>query len=293
MSNNYIIIVDDDPTFTKAFINEAAAKNINVAPKTSLEGLKQLLPNHAHKYAAVVLDIKCLIDDKQPKEDSNFIGAALAYLNTTVPGFPRFILTGDESEFNGVKKYHSSEQLFLKTPEDQETLLKELTGCIKNAVPLRVKRENPLPFEAFDKKLLPESKEVKLVNIFLAYEEKDTSKFKGILADIRELHEEIYRQVNARNKAVIRDSFMDGNNSPKFNSQLFKHLEGNPDHFNNHKLTTTPYMDSTMLATTKYIHSTTSEFIHSTSKTKYTITTYTLRALINALQEMIIWSKQY
>jgi hypothetical protein len=36
---------------------------------------------YAHKYAAVVLDIKCLLKDNQAKEDASFITAALKYLD--------------------------------------------------------------------------------------------------------------------------------------------------------------------------------------------------------------------
>jgi hypothetical protein len=59
---------------------------------------------YAHKYAAVVLDIKCLLKDNQAKEDASFITAALKYLDSTIPRFPRFILTGDESEFDTLKR---------------------------------------------------------------------------------------------------------------------------------------------------------------------------------------------
>lgn len=86
---NSIILIDDNNDFIRDFTNEAFAKGITVASKNSLEGLKQLLPAYQHKYAAVVLDIKCLLQDSQAKEDSSFIGSALTYLNSTVPLFPR------------------------------------------------------------------------------------------------------------------------------------------------------------------------------------------------------------
>lgn len=291
--SNYIILTDDDKDFTNVFVNEAAAKKINVATKESLEGLKQLLPKFAHKYAAVVLDIKCLLDDAQGKEDATFIGAALTYLDSTVPGFPRFILTGDESEFEGVKRYHAGEQMFLKTPQDKEKLFKELEYCVKNAEPLRLRRENPLVFEAFDQNKITPSKDLLLLSILSKYNETDSSKYKGILGDIRELHEEIYKCLNKRNKKVVPDTYVDGNKSPTFTSAFYKHLEGNPDPAKKFKPTTIPYQDSTILSTTRYIHNTCSEFLHNSSKTGYQINHYTIKALINAIMEIIIWSKQF
>lgn len=121
-----IILIDDKQDFIEDFTNAAYAKRITVAPKTSLEGLKQLLPAYAHKYAAVVLDIKCLLRDDQAKEDAAFITAALKYLDTTIPGFPRFILTGDESEFDTLKRYYVDEKMYIKKPDDQERLLNDL-----------------------------------------------------------------------------------------------------------------------------------------------------------------------
>lgn len=290
---NNCILVDDDKDFIKSFTNEAFAKGITIYPKNSLEGLKQLLPAYSHKYAAVVLDIKCLLKDDQAKEDAAFITAALKYLDSTIPGFPRFILTGDESEFNNLKKYYKEEKMFLKKPEGQAELLKELDYCVQHAEPLRIKRENPIIFEAFDIGLLPGNKEQLIINILKNYNENNPAKFKGIIGDIREFHEEIYKSINSRNKAVVPDTYISGNGSPKFIQAFYNHLEGNLDRNNNFIPTTTAYQDSTIQGGTKYLHQACSEFLHGTSKTNYQISSYTVKSLFNVLMELIIWSKQY
>ncbi|KQS41828.1 hypothetical protein [Pedobacter sp. Leaf194] len=290
---NNIILIDDDKDFTTSFVNEAAALTIGVSPQSSLEGLKRILPAFAHKYAAVVLDIKCLLTDSQTKESADFIGAALHYIDTNVPGFPRFILTGDETEFEGLKKYYPKEKMFLKKPDDQKELFIELQSCIKDAEPLRLKRENPAVFEAFDQNKLDVAKETILVSVLINYNESNPAKFKGILADVRELHEEVYRAINKRNKAVVRDSDIKANNSPSFTGSFHKHLEGNPNPADFYKPTTPPYQDSTIAGATKLIHHACSEYVHGTSKTGYQITPYAIKALVNSLLEVIIWSKQY
>ena len=178
---NSIILVDDDNEFIRNFTNEAYAKKITVAAKTSLEGLKQLLPAYAHKYAAVVLDIKCLLRDDQAKEDASFITSALKYLDSTISGFPRFILTGDDSEFDTLQRYYTEEKMFIKKPDDQERLLNELLYCVQNAEPLRIKRENFDIFDAFERGLLPTNKEVTVLNIIRRYDEKDPANFKGVI----------------------------------------------------------------------------------------------------------------
>jgi len=290
---NNIILIDDNKTFSDSFVNEAAAKNLAVSPKPSLQGLKQILPALAHKYAAVVLDIKCLITDDQSKEDASFIGAALKFIDITTPGFPRFILTGDDTEFEHLKRYYPNERMFLKNPDDLADLFKELQYCVANAEPLRLKRENPVIFDAFERGLLAAAKETNLLNILKNYGETNPANFRGIVGDVREMHEEIYKALNRRNKNLIGDQFINGNGSPTFTAPLHRHLEGNPDRQNNYNPTTTVYQDSTISTSTKFIHLTCSEVIHGTSKTQYHISPYTIRALINALMEMIIWSKQY
>jgi CheY-like chemotaxis protein len=290
---NSIVLVDDNQEFIKSFTNEAFAKGITVAAANSLEGLQQLLPKYVHKYAAVVLDIKCLLKDDQVKEDAAFITAALKYLDTTCSGFPRFILTGDESEFDTLKRYYTEEKMYVKKPDDQEKLLNELLYCTQNAEPLRLRRENLAIFDAFDKSLLPPNKENTLFSILKQYNETDITKFKGIIGDVRELHEEIYKSLNIRNKNVVPDIHVNGNGSPIFSMAFYKHLEGNLDRNNNYNPTTQPYQDSTVQSATKFVHATCSEYLHGTSKTNYTISPYSLKALINALFELIIWSKQF
>ncbi len=290
---NSIILVDDDNKFIGNFTNDAYAAGITVAPKNSLDGLKRLLPAQVHKYAAVVLDIKGLLTDDQAKEDASFIASALRYLDSTIPGFPRFILTGDESEFETLKKYYKEEKLFLKKPDHQAQLLQALQYCVQNAEPLRIKRENPEVFDAFTVGLLPANKEQTLLNIFRNAENSDPAKFRGIIGDVREIHEEIYKSINSRNKAVIPDQFINGNGSPTFITALYRHLEGNLDRNNNYNPTTQPYQDSTISSLTKLIHSACSEYFHGSSKTGYPINRYTVKSLINGLMELIIWSKQY
>lgn len=289
-----IILIDDDEQFAKSFTNEVFAQaKITVAHQRSLQGLKKLLPALGHKYAAVVLDIKGLTDDGQAKEDASFITAALKYLDTTMPNFPRFILTGDESEFDTLKKYYQQEKLFLKKPDDQTRLLQELNYCVINAEPLRIKRENPNVFQVFDRNLLPSANEIKIINVLKGITETNTANFKGIIADIREIHEEIYKALNKRNKLVIPDKFINPNGSPSFKKDLHSHLAGNPGGHPNFAPTSTIYQDSTISSHTKLIQMACSEYLHNTSKANYFISIYTVRALINSLAEMMIWSSQY
>ena len=292
MMNN-IILIDDDKVFSDSFVNITKGRNINVTVGHSLDDLKKYLPALAHKYAAVVLDIKCLLTDTQTIEDASFIPIALKYLDSTIPGFKRFLFTGDESEFDKFKTLYQDEKVFIKKAIDQEKLLNELEFCVQNAEPLRLKRENPLVFDVFDRNLLPSSKELKVLNILKKYNESNSINFTGIVGDIREIHEEVYKSINVRNTSVVPNNCLTSNGSPEF-SKLFKHLLGNPIHRNgSYTPTSAVYQDSTVSGASKFIKNGCSEYLHASSATNYQISHYAIKALTNSLMEVIIWSKQY
>ncbi|WP_156307937.1 DNA-binding transcriptional response regulator [Sphingobacterium endophyticum] len=288
---NSIIIVDDDQDFIKDFTNQAFAKGITVAPANSLEGLQKLLPQYVHRYAAVVLDIKCLLKDDQAKEDSSFIGSALTYLNSTTPGFPRFILTGDESEFDSLKRYHADENMFIKKPDDQERLLYELLYCIQNADLLKIKREYNVVFDIFESGKMNDLAEQMLLKILKeGLIEKNFRNFKGVLADVRSFQETIYKSINIRNKAVVPDNMFRPNGMIKFN-ELMKHLSGGVTP------PTMPLRPVYQVPTVFYLSNTlywsSGEYIHEDPNRSYFISEFTIKSLINNLLELIIWSNQY
>jgi hypothetical protein len=74
--------------------------------------------------------------------------------------------------------------------------------------------------------------------------------------------------------------------------------EHGTERFHDHLLGTAtrsarPYQDTTINSLTKFIHGTCSEYLHNTSQINYQISPYTLKSLINALMEVILWSKNY
>lgn len=288
---NKIVLVDDDAKFSTTFINLAATHGIIVTSLKSLEKLKQILPKFTSSYAAVVLDVKCLLVDDQAKEDESFIGAAISYLDSNVSGFPRFILTADDSSFDVMTNFHAQETVFIKDPDSIERLFRQLSSVCENSEILRIKRKNSKVFSIFESDKLEREDEVRLLEVLKSYDETDRVKFKINL--IRTIHENIYKSLNRRNLRIVPLKYLDSNGSPSFVQDFYNHLLGNPDKSNKHAPTTTVFQDSTIQSITRFIHSSCSEFIHDNSKTKYTISAYTYKALINALLELIIWSDGY
>ncbi len=224
-------------------------------------------------------------------EDAGFIGTAMTYLNQTAPNFPRFILTGDDTEFESLSRYYPDEKLFLKTPQDLVELFSAIQFCIDNSENLRIKRNYPAIFEIFEKGWMDEQGEQQILKIIkTGLTKKDHSQFKGILADIRSMQERIYKVINTKDKNVVPDRMFKRNGMLKF-PDLMKHLSGNHD--NRHRPTTTVYQNNTIDSLAQGIYWSCSEYIHENPNRTYYISEYALKSLTHSLLEIMLWSKRY
>lgn len=288
---NNVLLIDDREDFAQSFTQEASSRTINTAHQKSFNGLKSVLPKHEGKFAAVVLDIKCLLKDDQEIEDASFITVALSYLDQHLPNFPRFILTGDDLEFEKFKGYFKHEKVFLKTPQDLEKLFVELKFCVDNSETLRIKRNNLSVFQIFSSGKMNDAAEAQLLNIIKdVTAEEGFAKFKGILANIRGLQEGIYKSIRDRNPAVVPPNMFQPNGMIRFND-LMRHLNGNV--FPPATPTRTVYQTPAIYQLANSLYWCCGEYIHDDPNRTYFISNYTLKALMNNLLELLLWSKQY
>lgn len=287
-----IILIEDRQEFADQFKILAKSKSIEVIHKRSFDGLKELLPKYEHLCAGVIIDIKCLMKEDQEIEDANFIGAAMTYLDSNLPGYPRFILTGDDTEFNNLKRYYADEKLFLKTPQDLDKLFLKLRYCIDNSSDLRIIREYSSLFEILGKGVTLNPSQNQLLRIIkTGLIEENIVDNKGILSEVRSMQESIYKIINSKNKGVVPDSFMNGGHL-KF-GPLLKHLSGNQDRNNHNHPTTEVYHSNSVNNISNTIYWTCGEYIHEDPNRTYFISKYAVRSLINGLFELLLWSKPY
>ena len=287
---NNVLLVDDRDDFALQFVQDANPYAINISHKRSFDGLKEVLPKFQNNFAAVVLDIKCLLKDNQVKEEASFITVALKYLDETIPRFPRFILTGDDLEFEKFEGYFRHEKVFLKTPDGLLNLMNHLKECVDNSEVLKIKRANIGVFEIFANGIMNHSAEVQLIKILKeGFTNKDYENFKGMLSEIRALQEGMYKSIARRNPTVVPASMFKPNGMIKF-SQLMKHLDGNPQ---NGGATTTIYQNNTISNLANSIYWSCGEYIHDDPNRIYFISDYTIKSLINGLMELLLWSKHY
>lgn len=286
---NNILIVDDQKEFVDAFLTKMNAKGINVADARSFEGLQKQMPTIHHKIAVVILDIKCLINDNQEVENEDFIGTAITYLDQNYPKFPRIILTGDDESFVGFQRFYKNEQVFLKGQEDE--LFARIKWYCDNSENLRIKREYHEIFEIFEKNLMDSTQEIQMLNVLKNLNEKDSSKFKGILSDIRSMQEAIYKKINQKNKTIIPDNMLKTNGMIKWNS-LMTHLIGNPSG-NSRIPVNGSYKNQTIFNFADCLYWSCGQYIHTIPAESYMISQYALKSLIYNLLELLIWAKPY
>ena len=287
---NNILLIDDDKDFKNTFQIQAQAEGFSLIHKTSFEGLQQIMPMVHHKIVAVVLDIKCLETDDQPIENENFIGIATRYLDIHYPRFPRVILTGDDDAFEGYRRYTDGEHVFQKNPDGLKKTFEQLNYYAAHSEQLKIKRSNFSVFELFEKGYYDINTERTLIELLKNIDETDFNKFGGILRNIRALQETIYKVIHAKNVAVVPADKFQSNGMIKFND-LMAHLNGNPDR--RWVPTTTIYQNAAIFNLANSLYWTSGKYIHADPAETYHISNYTIKALVNSLMELFIWSETY
>lgn len=212
MMNN-LLLVDDNKLFADTFKEELASKGWKMIHVRSLDGLKKTLPGIHSKLSCVILDIKCLHTEDQEIENPDFIGDAITYLDQNFPGFPRVILTGDDMDYDGFKKYNKNEFVFLKTPEGKKELCVKVQYFVENSVRLRVKRENAEVFKVFNNNYLDFEKEEDLIELISASYNLKSINIKNYTGSIRKFLEAIFKKLNSINTSYLPDEFFTGDNA--------------------------------------------------------------------------------
>lgn len=291
---NNILIVDDRQDYVSEFTTIANMKGItHVATARSFEGLKEKMEKLHHKIAVIILDIKCLKYDSQESENEEFIGMAITFLEQNYPKFPRIILTGDEESFSGFKRFNGNEEVFLKGREDE--LFEKIKWYCEHSENLKIKREYFEIFEIFEKGWMDSIHEIQMLNILKNLNEKDSSKFKGILTDARSMQEAIYKKINQKNKTVVPDDMFKTNGMIEWN-KLMKHLIGKSSETNCIKQripTPISYKNQTIFNFADSLYWSCGEYIHENPNRTYMISRYALKSLIYNLLELLTWAKIY
>ncbi|HLO55524.1 MAG TPA: hypothetical protein VK169_14620 [Saprospiraceae bacterium] len=286
MMNN-ILLIDDRKDFIEAFTADCTARGYALYARRSLAGLKELMPTLQHKIACVVLDIKCLHTEDQEIEDPSFLPSAITYLDQNFAKFPRMILTGDDKEYDQIKKYYIDEDIFLKTPEDKDRLFIKIKYYIDNSDELRIKRLNPEPFEAFKPGIIQENKSSILLNL-IRIEESGLFQ-KNDFNTIRDLLEDVLMWLNL--KGLLPSQCIKTDGRPNLDWSL-RYLAGLHVDLPNGSTIKAPtaVLTKHVSRCAEAVKQIASIFSH-TYNEKVTLNAY--RAALYSLSEVLVWCKDY
>lgn len=281
-----VLLIDDDNEFKEALQLELQPHKLQLIHRTSLQGLQEILPNIQNTVSTIILDIKCLISDNQEIENENFILTALKYLDTNFPHLPRVILTGDDEAFGSFNRFSSEEYVFQKTPSGIAAAINKIIFFCENLSSTKLISEHRHILALIQDHGYDQATEASLIHILTSLEEKNFTKFGGILRDIRAIQETIYKKINQHDKLVVPDNLIRSNGMIDFN-KLMAHLNGHPIKFSP---TTKAFQNQAIFNLADSLYWVCGKYIHSDPEETYYISNYTIKSLAYNLLELLIWS---
>jgi hypothetical protein len=282
-----VLLVDDDKEYANNFYQQAIDYEIKIFHKSSYNEMVESLPKFIGKIAAIILDIKCLIDSEHGAPDDAFLSKAIRFLDQNYSQIPRYILTGDTDGYEHVKRYSPHEKLFLKA-KDEINLLQEIHKLDLDLVKVRSKYSDV--FTLIDNSILPDETEVQLIKVLQKQESNDYTDILDSLSTIRRIQESILQEINKKRTDILPDDKFKENKDVKF-WDAHNHLKGNPTRENNYKPTSDVYYSGVIQASSEFVYNLASDNgAHKPyDNPDYEPTKHTVISCTNAILDLIKW----
>lgn len=264
----------------------------------SKQGLKELKDNYKN-YQGVLLDGLFFNDpeDKGNALDDEAYGAvakALSELKAKGNIIPWFTYSGQKNFVKDKNKVWSilkdiefAEGKVFDKNKDQDLL--ELCMEIKKAADaqpeLQARHNNSEIFQIFELGYLSEKVEEQVLNLIIADAPKNLSEIKGILANIRSIHESCFNKLEQLK--IIPNA------NDKISSILY-HLSGRPNRSKDYEPDGFEYITRDIKNLHEWIYYTCGTFIHNlkNSEHDYQISNYAVQSLISGILEILLWFKK-
>lgn len=283
-----VLLVDDDEEFGKNVVAIARSYNIGITQKTNYRDMVQVLEKNAYKIDHIILDIICLIEPDQEIEKEDFLQKALNYLDQNFRDIPRLILTADQTGYDTMKNYFTTEKVFRKTKEDIIAALQHIDQVDTKAFKLRFQYRDI--FDIITKNNLLPQVESQLLDLIDKLDSQRYTDLLDNLIKIRRIQESIFQKMNISNKDILPDDLFKGNNDIKF-WEIHKHLKGNPTKENNYQPVQKVYYASSVEQFSEMIYKICSDNgAHNTFQTSdFGLSKYSVMAATYSLLEFIRW----
>jgi len=289
MSNNpkrfKIILIDDEHGYYESIKNLALQKYFKITHHTNLDdGLKELESDSS--IFGVILDAQCFISENDETPKDEFIAEALVRIEQLKQRkdrqFTTVINTAYFEKFSGF--FNSQAKVFKKGENDE--LFKYLRDEINQLENTKLIKKYDDVFSVFENKYLSSDDQDALLELLKKMGFKDLKTIEGNLAATRRLLDNIFRKLNEIDKKMAPDNFFEKGNV--FVRRIFKHFQGNWD---GRRTTSKIYLsrDDPIYKLFDFVYSLSSDF--GSHKNLEKTSNYTVRSVIFALMELIIWLK--
>jgi hypothetical protein len=295
-----VLWFDDEHKTLELIKEEALIVDIQLVGFSNADtGLKELEKSYK-EYHAVLLDGLFFknekeIGDVQSSEAFGEVAKVLGNLKAQGIIIPWFIYSGQKSF---VKEKNILIDVFSDTAfangkifdknkdEDFIELCNEIKREADKLPTTKVIHNNPEIFEIFELGYLPDSVEENILDLLIKPLPQNNSEFKGILTNIRSIHESCFLKLSSINVIPRNITLV---------SQKFKHLSGNIRRDNNWEPTSEVYQSKEILNLNEWIYYTCGTYLHYLDDQHYDaymISNYAVESLKNGLLEILLWFKK-
>lgn len=291
----HVLFIDDETDVRIALKGAAALKNVILRDFSSLEeGLTELKINPKIKF--VILDAKGYINQSQVKgtESDSFALAAHRRIEELAREENRYLPYCFYTGHSDLKTTWTDSGEFKVFDKTEDNVVDLLFGHIWNSYlnseegMFRIQYSDL--FQAID--LIGDVHITSdLIALLRGLINPDYGSIQAertsICNTVRRIQEAIYKSLNAKNSAVVKNSHFHPNTMIKFND-VKKHLSGNQV---GHMPTTTQFQNSLMEDISQTIYWGCGKYLHFNRNETYFPSRYGLRALILGVFEQLIWFK--
>lgn len=284
-----VLFVDDDRRFAETLISKAENHQLELDHYDNWEEAKTKLKNDFDNYVAVILDGKGKLNKDDVGDNGKHVDAATTDL-TEYKGQGNFIPFFVLSAYHDIRD-NLNYRTYGKTIEEEEELFDAIHQAIKDSSKYKIINRYPEPFECFGGNYLSNTYEKLLINIVNVFESDQIRDPEYLLFNpCRILLERVFEKIADTDEKVLPYALINFEQQRPALSNCSKYLSGVSFRMGGTEYSAPKFLDDHISQQIQTIIAVCHPASHEVQK-KYT--TYTFRATLWALFDVLIWLKEF
>lgn len=279
-----VLIIDDQKDYVQSQIELAANMGIDLVHIDNWEEAQKQLESDGEDFKAIIIDGKGKLKKEGKEEDVKHLFKSLAWLREQrgKGNYYYYVVnTGFAEEINTLIE---DEPVYGKFGEEEKMFQDILNGIQNNSIQ-KIKTKYAEVFEVFDKKYLDSKTEAQLLKAIQDCDKQKLEEIKGNLTNIRGVQEAIYNALRSDKMGIVPKTMTK-------HGDIKKLLDGNPDPQKDYTPTSPVYQNSSISNLSNTLYWVSGQYIHNIDKQTYFISHYTVKSLLFALMELLLWFKE-